>query len=131
MGKYDDIINLPHHVSNKRPHMSRADRAAQFGAFAALTGYDDAIDEAARPIYAKVELGEDDLLQLNSTLAEIAARIDSHPMVTVTYFNAESAAYVTHSGRLRRADLSAQQLLFEDGTVVPTDDIFVIILHEP
>ena len=130
MGKYDDIINLPHHVSNKHPRMPRIDRAAQFGAFAALTGFDDAIDDAARPIYAKIELGEDDLSQLNATLAELAERTDSHPMLTVTYFNSDIAAYATHSGRLRRADLSARQLFFEDGTLIPTDDIFVIITHE-
>ena len=47
-GKYDDIIDLPHHVSAKRPHMSRLDRAAQFAPFAALTGYEDVIDETAR-----------------------------------------------------------------------------------
>ncbi len=130
MGKYDDIINLPHHVSNKRPHMPRADRAAQFAAFATLAGYDDAIDEAARPVYTRAELGEDDLMQLNSTLTELSARIDSRPMVTVTYFNAESSAYVTHSGRLRRADLSTRRLLFKDGTSISIADIFNIIAHD-
>lgn len=45
---YDDIINLPHHVSSKRPQMPMLDRAAQFSPFAALTGYDDAIHETAR-----------------------------------------------------------------------------------
>ena len=47
MGKYDDIINLPHHVSEKRPQMSMRDRAAQFAPFAALTGFDKKIDDAA------------------------------------------------------------------------------------
>jgi hypothetical protein len=46
-GKYTDIINLPHHVSKTHPPMSRANRAAQFSPFAALTGLDDAIDETA------------------------------------------------------------------------------------
>jgi len=41
--QYEDIINLPHHVSEKHPKMSMANRAAQFAPFAALTGYDDAI----------------------------------------------------------------------------------------
>ncbi len=45
MPHYDDIINLPHHVSTKRPQMSMLDRAAQFAPFAALTGYDAAIKE--------------------------------------------------------------------------------------
>ncbi len=43
--RYEDIINLPHHVSKKHPHMSRKERAAQFAPFAALTGYTDAIKE--------------------------------------------------------------------------------------
>ncbi|MBE6836161.1 MAG: hypothetical protein E7515_07945 [Ruminococcaceae bacterium] len=48
MGKYDDIINLPHHQSEKRPHMSLYDRAAQFAPFAALTGYDQKIEQAGK-----------------------------------------------------------------------------------
>ena len=46
--EYRDIINLPHHVSSKRPQMSMLDRAAQFSPFAALTGYDAAIKETGR-----------------------------------------------------------------------------------
>ena len=48
MGNYDDIINLPHHVSMKHPRMSMSGRAAQFSPFAALTGYEKAIEEARR-----------------------------------------------------------------------------------
>ena len=48
MGNYDDIINLPHHVSAKHPRMSMLDRAAQFSPFAALTGYEKAIEEARK-----------------------------------------------------------------------------------
>ena len=48
MGKYDDIIDLPHFVSKKYPQMSMRDRAAQFSPFAALTGYDAEIKETAR-----------------------------------------------------------------------------------
>ncbi|MBR1652834.1 MAG: hypothetical protein IJ692_05525 [Alloprevotella sp.] len=44
---YSDIINLPHHVSLRHPRMPVWDRAAQFAPFAALTGYDAAIDETA------------------------------------------------------------------------------------
>ena len=42
--KYSDIINLPHHVSLTRPQMAISDRAAQFSPFAALTGYEEAIE---------------------------------------------------------------------------------------
>ena len=56
--KYNDIINLPHYQSEKRPHMSIHDRAAQFSPFAALTGHDEAIKETARLTDKKTELSE-------------------------------------------------------------------------
>lgn len=58
MHRYDDIIHLPHHQSGTRPHMSLHDRAAQFSPFAALTGYDAAVEEAARLTEQKLELSE-------------------------------------------------------------------------
>ncbi len=58
--EYDDIINLPHHVSSKRPQMPMLDRAAQFSPFAALTGYDDAIHETGRLTDEKIDLSEEE-----------------------------------------------------------------------
>ena len=52
--RYDDIINLPHHQSTERAHMSLHDRAAQFAPFAALTGHEEAIEETARLTDAKI-----------------------------------------------------------------------------
>ena len=46
--KYDDIINLPHHVSEKHPQMSMQSRGAQFAPFSALSGHGAAIRETAR-----------------------------------------------------------------------------------
>lgn len=48
MSRYDDIINLPHHVSPTRQRMFMHDRAAQFAPFSALTGYEESIVEAGR-----------------------------------------------------------------------------------
>ena len=48
MGAYDDIINLPHHVSKRHPQMSMWNRAAQFAPFAALTGYEESIKELSQ-----------------------------------------------------------------------------------
>ena len=86
MGKYDDIINLPHHVSASRHRMSMQERAAQFQPFRALTGYEDAVHETARLTDERVELTEDEKALLDAKLQELADRIDRHPLVTLTYF---------------------------------------------
>lgn len=55
---YEDIINLPHHVSTKHPRLSMEQRAAQFAPFAALTGYEDAVKETAKTVSEKIEKEE-------------------------------------------------------------------------
>jgi hypothetical protein len=85
---YADIIDLPHHQSPTRPHMSLYDRAAQFAPFAALTGYDDMVAEEARIVENKVELSETEIDLLNQKLSLIADVIEKgeKPKVTITYF---------------------------------------------
>ncbi len=48
MHNYDDIINMPHHVSKKRKAMSLENRSAQFAPFSALKGYQEKINELAQ-----------------------------------------------------------------------------------
>ena len=84
MGKYDDIIGLPHHVSSTRPHMPMLDRAAQFQPFRALTGYEDAVQETARYTDEKVELTEDEKALLDMELQRLSDDIASRPQVTLT-----------------------------------------------
>jgi hypothetical protein len=60
MGEYDDIINLPHHVSKKHPQMPMWKRAAQFAPFAALRGYEEAIGEMNRQNEEEYEPKYDD-----------------------------------------------------------------------
>ena len=55
---YDDLINLPHHVSKRHPQMSMLNRAAQFAPFAALTGYDAAINEAMEKHITEITIEE-------------------------------------------------------------------------
>ena len=59
MGKYDDIINLPHHVSKNHQQMSNYNRAAQFAPFAALVGFSDAIKKAEERSDKFIELSDD------------------------------------------------------------------------
>ena len=81
-GKYDDIINLPHYQSKTRHHMSNHDRAAQFAPFAALTGYDLVIKEQQKLYADRVELSEDELAELDKTIAVLK----KGDIFTVTYY---------------------------------------------
>ena len=68
MSNYEDIINLPHHVSSTRKPMTLYNRASQFAPFSALTGYDDEIEEIARLTDRKVELDEDSKKIINNKI---------------------------------------------------------------
>ena len=76
--RYEDMLLLPHHQSAVRPHMSMRDRAAQFSPFAALTGYEEVIDETARLTDRRLELSEEERSRLDEALAELEAAMKSH-----------------------------------------------------
>ena len=76
MKKYEDIISLPHHVSDHHPQMSIHDRAAQFSPFAALTGYGDAVEETARLTSQKKILDETEREALDRQLSSLAGLLE-------------------------------------------------------
>lgn len=128
--KYDSIINLPHHVSTKRPHMSLYDRAAQFSPFAALTGYDDAIKETGRLTDKKIDIGEENLNVLNMKFQILLDRLDEQAEVVFTYFVPDKAksggAYVTKQGVVKKVDDYERLITLFDGTKIPMDDVLTI-----
>jgi len=130
MGKYDDIINLPHKQSTRRSHMSLYDRAAQFSPFAALTGHDAAIKETARLTDKKVELDEGSKERLNMRLQLILENLISTPEVTITYFMPDErktgGAYVEAVGIVKKVDEYEQIVIMRDGRKIPIDDIINI-----
>jgi hypothetical protein len=119
---YDDIINLPHHVSERHPQMSMYNRAAQFAPFAALTGHNAAITEAARLTEAEQELSESDAEVLNRKLAYLQS-LDEKPTISVTYFvpddKKEGGSYHTATGIVKSVEPDKGVLQFEDGTGIP------------
>lgn len=119
---YDDIIHLPHHVSERHPQMSMYNRAAQFAPFAALTGHNAAITEAARLTEAEQELSESDAEVLNRKLAYLQS-LDEKPTISVTYFvpddKKEGGSYHTATGIVKSVEPDKGVLQFEDGTGVP------------
>ena len=130
MHRYDDIIHLPHHQSGTRPHMSLHDRAAQFSPFAALTGYDAAVEEAARLTEQKLELSEEEKAAIGAKLTEIKEHIKERPEVTVTYFVPDErkagGTYVTVTGTVRRIDEFERIVVMQDQSRIGIDDIIVL-----
>lgn len=131
-GPYDDIIHLPHPVSHRHARMSLQDRAAQFSPFAALTGYDAAIDETARLTNQRIELGPDARLELNEALSDLRSQLDASPKAAITHFVPdpwkEGGCYVTTPCQVVKIDIPHQWLLTETGQKIPFDDILTIHL---
>ena len=129
---YNDIINLPHHVSPTRPQMSMMDRAAQFSPFAALTGYDAAIKETGRLTDEKIELGEEELSILNMKFQLLVDSLDEEPEVNITYFKPDDrkagGAYLTASGTVKKIDDFERIIFMKNGTKIPMDDVLSIEL---
>ena len=127
MGKYDDILSLPHLVSKTHPPMPRAERAAQFSSFAALTGYEEIVAESARLTEARAELDRDALEALDAALRAVASEIDARPEVELRYFVPDKkkagGRYETLRGRVKKIDEQASLLLLEDGKKIPLGDI--------
>ena len=128
--QYADIINLPHHVSKKRPQMNLIDRAASFAPFAALTGYDDAVKETARLTDSKLELDENTKEILNEKL-QIVLEMNSDDLpVSITYFVPDKrkigGAYVVKTGTIKRYDEYERQIIFTDKSSVSIDDVIEI-----
>ena len=127
---YRDIMDMPHHVSQSRPHMPMRNRAAQFAPFAALTGYEEAVRETARLTESKAELCEDDAEELNKKIRLIGERIAAEPYCEVTYFvpdqRKSGGEYITVSGNVRFIEEATRQMIFCDGLRIPIDDIVKI-----
>lgn len=127
---YEDIINLPHHVSPTRPQMPMADRAAQFSPFAALTGYDAAIQETARLTDSKIDLVDSGLEELNRRLQLLMAHLADLPEVSITYFQPDArksgGKYREAHGVVKKLDGFEQLLIMQDGTKIPLGDVLHI-----
>lgn len=127
---YEDLINLPHHRSTKHPHMSRYNRAAQFSPFAALTGHDAAVREAARTTNKRVELDEYIKTDLNKRLCIIQEYIEDKVEVLIVYFEEDNlkdgGTYLTSTGFVKRIDVYEELVVMEDGMRILINDIVKI-----
>jgi len=127
---YEDIINLPHHVSPNRQPMSREERAAQFSPFAALTGYESAVQETARLTQSQRELDRDSRELLDMKQRLLNQFTEDHPEIKVIYFRQDKrkagGAYLEIQGRLKKIDPHQRLLLLMEGEAISLDNILDI-----
>ena len=128
MSNYDDIINLKRPISKKHKPMSLYNRAAQFAPFAALTGYDDVIDETGRLTDEMLQLDEYQKSDINNQLLYLIENKDV--VATYTYFIKDKykkgGSYITVVGNIKKVDLDNHKIVLEDKTVVNIEDIAAI-----
>ena len=125
--RYDDLLDLPHHVSVTHPHMSLYDRVAQFAPFKALTGYEDDVEETARLTDRRVELDADSIARLDARLQLLEERLAAAPAVSVTYFlpdaRKDGGSYETVTGIVKKIDAVKHVLVLRSGQQIPIGDI--------
>ena len=124
---YEDIVNLPPHISKKHPQPSMMDRAARFAPFAAITGYEEMVLEEARVTEERIDLDEGTLSMLNEKLNMIQEFLDEEPEVTITYFEPDKrkagGAYVSITGTVKRIDEYEHLVLMNDGKKISINEI--------
>ena len=132
-GKYEDIINLPHHISKKHPQMTMESRAAQFAPFAALVGYEDAVEETARLTTKRIELNEEEknILDMKLQMLKEQMHVQIYPEISVMYFvpdlKKEGGKYIKISGTIKKIDEYKQLLILDDKTQIPINEIINIV----
>ena len=130
MNEYEDIIHLPHHVSKRHPQMSMLDRAAQFSPFAALTGYDAAVEETARLTDRRTELDEYEAQRLDERIQKLSEHLPERPEVSITYFlpdaRKDGGEYITATGCVKRIDHYERRIILMDGTLIPVHEVIEI-----
>lgn len=129
---YDDIINMPHHVSEKHPQMSIMARAAQFAPFAALTGHSAAIEETARVTEPQQELADEDNEVLNQKMAYLHEIAIKHPTIGITYFEPDKkkagGRYKSVEGQLQNIDDFNLSIVLKNGLTISLESIMDIQL---
>ncbi|MBE7016022.1 MAG: hypothetical protein E7417_04285 [Ruminococcaceae bacterium] len=128
MSEFDDIIHLTRPISKNHPPMQLINRAAQFGAFKALSGHAEALSEEARITDSWKEITQEKTDILNQRISEAKAHIDENPEVKVIYFvpdeKKDGGSYQTYIGKLRIIDDTLNILTFTNGMQIPFSQIY-------
>ncbi len=108
MNKYQSIIDLEHHTSTIHPRMPISTRVAIFAPFAALTGYEDAINETGRITEQKRNISDENRQIINERLRYIKDNIHKNYQISITYFiedpTKEGGRYQTINNYIKKID---------------------------
>lgn len=130
MKDYSDIINLPHHVSKKRPQMSISSRAGQFSPFSALTGYEDMVREKGRKTISKIELTDEEKIKINNKLLFILKYIKKTPNVIIKYFvkdkYKDGGSYEEITSKVKKIDFINKKIVLANKQIINIEDIYDI-----
>ena len=128
--KYNNIIDLPRHVSSKRPQMPVINRAAQFAPFAALKGHDLAVRETERLTKDRLDLDQYMKDELDMKLKIIVDRINDHPEIKITYFEPDpkkaGGAYLSNTSTVKKIDEYEKLVIMTNGKVISIKEIINI-----
>ncbi len=119
---YEDILFLPHPVSKKHKPMEIGVRSAQFAPFAALTGYEEMVEEEARLTDDEKEMVDEVKLMLDCKMQILQEHIKEKPEISFTYFVHDShkkgGEYVTIKGRVSKINLIEKKIELMNGTKI-------------
>lgn len=132
--RYDDIKDKTRPLYPDLPPMSIHDRAAQFSPFAALVGYEDAVEETERLTDSRREMLEDEIAELNRQLGELQSRLMERPEIRVTYFipdkKKDGGRYASKIGNARTIDQYSNAIVFTDGESIPVKDMYSVVFTD-
>ena len=122
MRDYEDMLDMPHHVSVRHPQMARPCRAAQFAPFAALSGYEDVIQERGRCTEQRIELLDEGKALLDDELGRSGGCV-----LKLTFFvkdpRKDGGRYDNATGRIRRMDKGRDLIIMDSGTRIRISDV--------
>lgn len=123
--KYDDIINTKYPFSKKHKKMSLYGRAGQFAAFAALTGYDDVIDETGRRTDDDILLNNDQAEDINRKLVYLIdnKNVFATYMIFVKDKRKKGGKLIKKIGSIKKLDIDNRKIILNDNTFISIDDI--------
>lgn len=132
--RYDDIKDKTRPLYPDLPPMPIHDRAAQFSPFAALVGYEDAVEETERLTDSRREMLEDEIAELNRQLGELQSRLMERPEIRVTYFipdkKKDGGRYASKIGNARTIDQYSNAIVFTDGESIPVKDMYSVVFTD-